>query len=167
MYFPCQVFACCRWTDPWESLVQSIQGAHVFISPILREWLFCDISMSVQCLYIDWLIFLYHSQVGICVAVVYCSSREDVGQQLHRVVTVQLYSFLTCSCKKMFLWLNLFFSTKFKLKISWFSHLVSAHFLHDCSRLEIMSRKSEIQNDLRRSDENEMAWHSQHNCIYI
>lgn len=67
-----------------------------------------------QCLCI--LDFLYHTPVGICVAVGLYSRRGGEEQQLHCVVTVQLCTFLTCKdvCVVKFV----VFATKIKLKIS-------------------------------------------------
>lgn len=124
--------ACFCWTDPWDSPVYTIHLFCHFTHVVWMTfwWYFWYDCVCTVSLYI-WF-FLYHTQVGICMAVVQYSSRGGMGQQLHCVVTVQLYLFRTWSCKRCLVKFVVF-ATKLKLKISWDSHVMSEHFLYDSS----------------------------------
>lgn len=141
--------ACFCWTDPWDSLVQCIHPCCHF-SRFVNDF-FCDISdmtACVQCLYIYINIFhffLYHTSVGLCVAVE-LYSRSGGEEQLLHCYSATVHNFLPGAVKDVYVFKFVVFATKIKLKISWDSHVMSDHFIYDCSSWVVWGLKiSEIK----------------------
>lgn len=86
----------------------------------MNDFFFCgiaDMTACVQCLYIYiyWIFFLYHTSVGLCVAVELYSRSGGEEQQLH-CYSATVHIFLPGAVKNVLKFVV--FATKIKLNIS-------------------------------------------------